>query len=313
MNWINTKFIALGMAMLALSFGYAQNRETNDQSMKPGAPYKQYRQCDRCQPEEVCDCPCEEIEEDPLMCAYNAPVNTLIKCPMDVFVTASFIYWQAKQKGLELGITDNYCDYCKSGRVLNMEFDYKPGFKVGLGYRSEHDDWDYFIGYTRLHLTDKKKHEVKEKCDEDTFPPCVEIQPAWVTNRDPDVLFYNRAEGKWDFNLDLIDFELSRSYWVGTDLTFHTFVGLRAGWIDQKFNANYHALVDEQGQNVDSGFCYLSKNKSDSWLIGPRVGIGTDWLFGKGFRFFGNTAFALFIKNLKQKSKKSIVKSVVKS
>ena len=219
-----TKNIVLSfIATAALSSGFAQN----DIKMNDENQHQKYRNCDICQPAEVCECPCEEISEPPLRCAYNAPVNSLIKCPVEFFVTASFIYWQAKEKGLELGVTDNNCEDCINGRVINIDFDFKPGFKVGLGWHSDYDDWHIYLEYTRLHLTDHRSYAIGKPdclCDGecDPFPPCNEIIPSWNTFRS-DLLYFSKAKGKWAMNLDLLDLELGRAYWAGTQLIFAPF------------------------------------------------------------------------------------------
>ena len=302
-----TKNVVLSfITTVALSSGFAQN----NMKMSDENKGTNYRKCDVCQPAEVCECPCEEISEMPLRCAYNAPVNTLIKCPVDFFITGSFIYWQAKEKGLELGITES-CENCDTGRVINMDFDFKPGFKVGLGWHSDYDDWHFYIEYTRLHLTDHKSYKIKQdECDTNECPPCDFIHPAWTTFPQENPLlqvYYQQAKGKWTMNLDIIDLELGRAYWVGTQLTYAPFVGLRGGWLDQKLNASYCGIdrifILEQYICEDDCSSYKSSNKSDSWFIGPRVGIDTNWLLGDGFRFFGNTAVALFYQKFTTKVK----------
>ena len=310
MNRLYKKLIPLSISVFAMTTGFAQPIDHSESEMKTKET-TQYRECDRCAPAEVCQpCPCETITEDPLMCAYNAPVNTMIKCPMDVFVTASFIYWQAKEKGLELGITantetaDNGCDPCKTGSVINMDFDFKPGFKVGLGMHSDYDNWHLYLEYTRLHLTDHKTYKLNDDCacndDCDPFPPCTEILPVRIAED----LYLNVAKGKWTMNLDVLDLELGRAYWVGTELTFAPFVGLRGGWLDQKMRAKYCGRVDDEGCAVPSCISYITTNKSDSWLIGPRVGIDTNWHVWEGFRLFGNTAFSLFYQRFRRKGKR---------
>jgi hypothetical protein len=53
---------------------------------------------------------------------------------------------------------------------------------------------------------------------------------------------------------------------------------------------------------VDQSFntySFYSKNKSTSWLIGPRVGLDTSWSIGSGFRIFGDVASSLFYQKIK--------------
>ena len=38
---------------------------------------------------------------------------------------------------------------------------------------------------------------------------------------------------------------------------------------------------------------YQNRLKSRSWLVGPRAGLNTNWLFGEGFRAYGDMAASL--------------------
>ena len=85
--------------------------------------------------------------------AYNAPAAVQIagKCCNDsFFATASWIYWYASEDGLDLATTMAFdsgggtyspIDTKSGSKTVFQEFDYKSGFKVGLGSRCGGDDW----------------------------------------------------------------------------------------------------------------------------------------------------------------------------
>ena len=57
--------------------------------------------CGICDPCSICTCDydvCEfEVPCPPAMCAYNACDNLDLNCSWDVFASASYLYWEAKE------------------------------------------------------------------------------------------------------------------------------------------------------------------------------------------------------------------------
>jgi Legionella pneumophila major outer membrane protein precursor len=245
-----------------------------------------------------CDCPCDTCPSDcgcdfcppecdpegynqghaicpnQMMAAYNAPANIDVRCPWDVFVTGSFIYWHTSEEGLEYAISSTTTALpITDGKVIDFDYDYKPGFKVGLGINLGCDGWDGYVEYTWLHFNETSSA---------TRPGTTGVLlPTWL--HPANNITAISASARWKFRLDVINLELARSYYVGTHLTFRTHFGLRVPLIDQNYNLGY---IAEDAQDV----IIQSRNSSDSWGIGPRAGINTNWLLGCGFRIFGNAA-----------------------
>jgi hypothetical protein len=235
------------------------------------------RACEICPPCEECKC-CDEVPKtgEPCNCAYNAPARIDPACGWKTWLEVSFIYWQAKEKGLELG--DRECTRTNEIRhsysdTVNMDFDYLPGFKIGAGWSSCRDDWTLFVEYTRL-----EGNNCRSVNTSDDF---VSFNSGW----------FHFPEGvpglkaKWEIDYNIFDLELGRPYYVGRKLIFKPYFGLRAGWIDQEYNIS--AIFTDP--TIDNRF----HSEQDSWLIGPRAGIDTDWLFACHFRLFGNIAGSL--------------------
>jgi len=71
-------------------------------------------------------------------------------------------------------------------------------------------------------------------------------------------------------------------------LSFRPFIGASGHWFDQKYDFVLNPA------NIPSGANYiLGEIKADSWAIGPRFGMNTNWIISNGFKVFGNAAFNL--------------------
>ncbi len=146
------------------------------------------------------------------------------------------------------------------------------------------DDWQIYAEYSRMHLSVSKNATVPANMSS--------LTPFWLYSYGT----IGSTSSKWSPKLDFIDLEFARPCYVGTKLTFRPHVGVRGGWLDQRFNINYkHA-----GTNV------MSKNKSNSWLVGPRAGLDTNWIFGSGFRMFADLATSLFYQKFTTTAKQEL-------
>ncbi len=215
------------------------------------------------------------VQENQMLGAYNAPARIDVRNCWDFFITGSYIWWEAKEQGLEIGrfVTSDANLY--QGEIINHDSGYNSGFKAGLGWNTDFDDWQIYVEYTRLHSSSGKNYTAP------LYAGTLPIYPVWLN--DATIPIAN-THSKWRSNIDLIDLEFARPCYQGTKLTFRPHMGLRGGWIGQNFNVNY----------IHTGADDWSKNKSKSWLVGPRLGLDTNWIFGAGFRMFADFATSLF-------------------
>lgn len=219
----------------------------------------------------------DELVANQYMAAYNAPARIDVRGAWDFYGTAAFTYWQPIQDNMELGVVDDTSNahHLHNGNVINMDFGYKPGFKVGAGMNFDHDNWDGFAQYTWFRGTSSTSSTQSESLSTTT------IRPKWGV---PTTDRFFAASESWRLHMDLADLELARSYYNGMSLTFRPFFGVRGAWIRQ------HASVDYTRQQ---DALTTSRNISEvvnSWGVGPRAGIYSNWLIGEGFRVYGNGA-----------------------
>lgn len=244
------------------------------------------KKCEICPPCEPCKPCCTDIVRigEPCNCAYNAPARIDPACGWDTWISGSFLYWQAKEKGLELAqliITHRDDNFLQKQKLVNMKFDYHPAFKLGFGYSFERDDWNIYLEYTRFNAKDSKTINISD----DVFV-FTDLITLWFSSVDTQT--FTNISAKWKLDYNMFDLEISRPYYLGKKIIFKPHYGLRGGWINQKYNLD--AIY------FDSGIDFLlhARQKENSWLIGPRAGIDSDWLIGCDFRIFANIAGSLF-------------------
>ena len=64
---------------------------------------------------------------------------------------------------------------------------------------------------------------------------------------------------------------------------------MKAYRLHQKLNTTY----------TEVSHTYTTSAKANSWAVGPRIALGTNWLLGSGFRIYGDTAASLVYQHIK--------------
>jgi hypothetical protein len=256
--------------------------------------------CEICPPCEPCKPCCTEVPKtgEPCNCAYNAPARIDPACGWDAWGSISFIYWQAKEKGLDVGyhFTLDSTGNHQKNEPLYLDFDYNPGFKIGAGMSFCRDDWTLYLEYTRLEGKGSISFDLSDSYGAHDY-----VQSIWgldlVDIPGIGTLTHSGGKGKWELDYNMFDLELGRPYYLGRKLVFKPHYGLRAGWIDQNIKLeSVTPFMDE----IVIGSAHASQ---DSWLIGPRAGVDTDWLLSCNFRIFGNLAGSLTYQNFNATNK----------
>lgn len=226
-----------------------------------------------------------------LNAAYNYPARIQTRCPWDISFDASFIYWQPLEDNLELGVVNTIPTVTEiagsvRGNVVDMNFNYKPGFKAGMGAFFDYDNWDLHSEYTWFHTTNTKKAAVSTGALSSQ-----QIFPMWGSPSGPGGLAiggqgtYNSANAKWRMNMDIVDLDLGRWCYLGTKLTFRPSLGARAAFIRQRYKIVYDSITPFPNTTLFNETVVTAK--THSWGIGTKAAVDTNWLLGQGFRFFG--------------------------
>lgn len=220
---------------------------------------------------------CEQkTMQNQMIAGYNAPERIDIKRPWDLYAVGSFTYWQAIQDNMELGVVSDNSNpvFAINGNVVNIDFEYKPGFEVGFGMNFDRDNWDTFLQYSWFRGTDHTRTTLNPS------NASITLFPMWG---EPEGQRYFAGTEKWRLRMDLLDWELARRYYVGTQFSLRPFFALRAAWIRQNVNVDY---LNE----FNSGANVFINQKSRSWALGPRVGLDSHWMLGQNLRIYGNAS-----------------------
>lgn len=260
------KLLPIALAVFALSGGYAKD----EQMAKGKTTYDQGY----------------EATKADMVAAYNAPARYDLVNEMDFYFQVGFIYWQAVEQGLEyaLRIPGSYdAAWTTPAKVENMDFNFKPGLKLGMGLAfNQHDDWMMSAEYTYLVVRDRST----------AYPPVGGSLIEMWDPTDPTAAECSKATARWRVYYNMLDLGLSRPYYLGTKLIFKPYAGLKGGWITQKVDASYYFSTEHY-------YPLYPSLKQKSWMIGPKAALNADWMLGKGFKLYGNLAGSLLYQNFK--------------
>lgn len=236
------------------------------------------------------------------------PAGPLVDAGARFVMTADFIYWQMKQDsmdysnnildgGVDINQTGTAADvintFTSNGKVSKLNFDYRPGFKVGAGIISDHDNWDLMTQYTWLRQHARGNNSVSH----------TDVVPAFSALNGTTFVSENKSRGEWKSHFNNIDLELGRSFFISRRLVLRPHIGLKGAWINQKFNIS----SGTQGVSIDPrlvnaiDFIALptsligvsdTENKQSQrfWGVGLRAGLNTSWHFTRDWSIYGNIA-----------------------
>jgi hypothetical protein len=228
--------------------------------------------------------------------SYNAPARIDIRGAWDVFATGSFIYWQPTQDNMDLGITNtlyagtygqtpNSIFNGMKSQVIDMNFSFQPGFKIGLGMNVDHDSWDVYAEYIWLHGTSS------------TSNTAATGNSIYMSRGVAGIIGsqggspFNQVSQTWGTKLDFLNLEMGRACYLGKAFTARPTFGVRGAWIREKlYEKGSNLNITGTGGN-NATLSYLTVHDStQSWAIGPRVALYSNWLVGSSFRLYGNLA-----------------------
>lgn len=241
-----------------------------------------------------CETPPREINY-PCSVEANSPCPA-ISCSASIdcgfIAKASYLYWQAKEDGLEYVVTSDQAGDIFEGFDIDFthrepNFKWESGLQAGLGYIiSEREQWDFLANWTYFHT--KAKDSIAT--DPNDLPIASILRPNWL----PFILgsVSTAASANLTLNLNVLDFTLGRDFYVGNWLTFHPRFGLRWGWLHQ----NYRAKFDSY--NLFAGMPSIvpigTTSFTGKWSYqagGIRFGTDAEWLISRQFSLVVN-AFA---------------------
>jgi hypothetical protein len=245
------------------------------------------------------DC-CSELSFEPRVCSwgYNLPAHrecndsSYLKFTENLSGHIDFLWWRPCAEGLELGTEIKPVDFKTSSlhqttvdtHVQDLNFKFDPGFKLGIDYFSQCSCWDLSIDWTHFH---SKAKAFGSGIGTLSDSPQLIFVSSWDFGlKDPIIL--EEARSRWTLDMDLVDLEIAKSFYIDQCLILRPFVGLRIGRIDQGYHVEGFGADDlgEPGTTKVKASC-------DFLGVGPRLGFDVDFKLGCGFSLFGEAAGSL--------------------
>jgi hypothetical protein len=197
------------------------------------------------------------------------------ECPSFQFF-ADLIYWNAREGG-----ADCWAEVLTTAGSTSMNelapvsFGWDPGFKVGLGYGMEHDQWDTQAYFTWFHTKGTDRISNGPGTVHSTF-----MGNFWVSNPTGAGLSgpsYQQASIDWTIQFNVLDWELGRNFWVSQSLALRPFLAAKGGWINQSIhsvwkNPDFGTLTNPVPFNI--GKEHVENNFGG---VGPAAGLNMKW------------------------------------
>ncbi len=219
-------------------------------------------------------------------------------CPGNngVFITADFLWWRADESDLPFAlIGTNDSVSVPSGRIDNMKFKWKPGFRVGIGGDLDYDGWDLYLNWTWYRNSSSTSDSTPvlttgtNPVETGVFLPFL-LSLSNGGNLDGAVSGQN-VSAKWRLLFNMIDLELGRDFYVSENLAIRPFIGARGGWINRRFTISLTDPVTP----VTSALPEFYSAKANVWGVGPRGGFNSAFKFGcaRNWMIFGDLAASI--------------------
>lgn len=269
----------------------------------------------------------EEVTKKPFVSTYDrikdkeiTPVyGPFVSEGGDIYVEASYIYWYMNELGLNYAGTNSFLNGVyyngiigdvstpnftpPAGRVYTPGNKASSGFKVGAGMDFDYDGWDSRVNYTwyRNHHASSVSTTLKEDGFGDLIPDR-NINSLYSSNQQKiteynDITTLLSASNEFKLALNVIDWEVGRSFFISPKLALRTHLGMKASWGHQ-----YSTWINRNA-STDSGeaefsiypndvattadITLTSFNKQGNWGFGARCGLDTAWMIADWFSFFG--------------------------
>ena len=147
------------------------------------------------------------------------------------------------------------------------------------------DAWEVSGEYTYFRGKDTTSYSINPEGDS-----IQDFYTNWIPKKDNIISLFEdqvtSVSAIWESDLDILDIQLSREYYVGRCLTFKTYAGVRAAWIRQYYDFD-PVVIATNTAFVDASF--LTKHTTKFWGVGPLIAVDIDWKVWCGFRLFLDT------------------------
>jgi hypothetical protein len=231
----------------------------------------------------------------------NPPARPIVE-DYDFNFFGDLLVWQAHENGLPVAIKNKATNFTsvsgyqnlQHAKVKHLDFNYDPGFRIGVNFDTMYDGWDVCLTWLRFNAdAHAKAHAHGNK---ELFPSrLASIIGPFIANSDVSLLIpfpaYGKMHAHWHAYLNQLDLDLGREFYVSKYLTLRPHFGLRTTWLRQRLKTHYSDGIAVDLHPVMPNTDVREKNKW--WGLGVEGGLDTRWLLGCGISIYGDLAAAI--------------------
>lgn len=218
----------------------------------------------------------------------NAAARIEVNGAWDVSLDGEFLYMQLKNDHDSYASTSTNPSFPVDETVEKPSPGWHPGVRAGLGINLDRDEWTILADWTHLISTNKGK------CSN---PPGGVVIPKLFNYLDIVSVGCDNAKSKTKVNYNVVSLVLGRPFYLGKCLTIRPSMGLMGHWMKEAITSDYYVIDGYYTQSTGITHFTLDWAKKISnyknWGVGPRFGVGLDWLLYLGFKVIGSADVGL--------------------
>jgi hypothetical protein len=238
-----------------------------------------------------------QAEETASKTAYLPSSRPEVKKGVNLYTQGDWLYWQASETGLgyalnQAGFSPSQPETMSVGQVASPSFDWKSGFRIGLGYNIPRDQWDVKLLWTACNGTGTDSQTSNSSVTPTIYPSLIHPNAY----NDEDIFSCFSANSNLSIELNQLDLDMGRQFKIGKKLSFKPYIGIRNAWISQTYNVNYLDLYSYDEDTKTEFFVldeYLTHITNDFWGIGMKGGFSTEWDLRWGLSLFSDFTTSL--------------------
>jgi len=257
-------------------------------------------QDDCCDPCEPC---CTPEPKKCIDCECFTPAFYDLECDCGFFGSVDFLYWYGRETNLTYASKVEVVLKTTDPMVTNEVFapqsytdlgaGWNPGVRLAAGWNSSCDGWDLGLEWTYYHNRKSGFTSVPpDFAREGSFgdPSLGQsvlinpwINPSFAVTHTP--TFFADINAVWKLNINTLDLDLGRKYWLSSCFVLRPFAAIRSGWT----KVNFDTTSTRTAFFSSNDFIVTFKDRftTQYWGVGMVLGLEPTWYFCNNFALFG--------------------------
>lgn len=208
-----------------------------------------------------------------------------------LYATGDFIYWKARQdetiSGIaKIGLSQGDGTFSANFKLKDLNYQFSPGFKLGIGAKPPFDGWDLYLNWTHLHNHSKSTFTSSSH-------DLVDIEQVG----EQELIFVsNKAQNSYRLMFNSLDFTWGRRYFVSETWLVRPSFGVKTAWLHQTIRFDFKNMETFPFPEVESieAFPEFLESKNTYWGIGPYFSFEGKWMIAYGLGLYGQVSGAIF-------------------